>query len=424
MQIELQLVPPSRPPGNSRPWMPHVALISAQLAHGISWLLLAIVHWGPQPGLSMPSLTWIHTVSLGWLTLTALSVLVHVIPGFFDVDWVAEDVARRSLAVYAAGVVSLVGGFWFITPWALGFGGTLIALGLTGFLIPATLTILRQHPEPGAKAPLKRGFALVFFSLATAATLGVIMAWTLAGAPWGSLLAVLPPMHAAIAGIGWLSLLIFGVSPRILFPVSGQPHRKMPLHWIASAAWTLSVPSLVIGYVPSTVSLPFLALGTVTFVLGALIYAWDASSLLWAAPNSHKPPIAFVSVAILYLLIGAGLAGGILLGHAEWQPALVFVLLTGWVAQSINGYLLHVGIRLLATMARGDNDGPRPGDLLSAPLSWVAFTAFQAAVLGGTLSLLTSQGPWLSLAGALGLVGWVTLMLNIRFAWVKAKRKA
>lgn len=424
MQIELQLVPPPKPPGKPKPWMPPLALISAQLAHGLSWLMLAMIQWGPLPGLSMPALAWIHTVSLGWLTLTALSVLVHVIPGFFDVDWVAEDLARKSLAIYAAGAISLVSGFWFTAPWALGLGGALIALGLAGFLIPATMTILRQRPEPGAKAPLKRGFALVFTFLATAATLGVLMAWTLAGAPWGSLLAILPPMHAAIAGIGWLSLLIFGVSPRILFPVSGHKRRVMPLHWMASAAWTVSVPALVVGYFPSTYSVPFLALGTFTFVLGVLLYAKDTLSLLLTAPNTHKPPIAFVTMGILYLVLGAGLAAGVFLGRSEWQPALVYVLLTGWVAQSINGYLSHVGIRLLATMARGEDDETRPGEILGASLSWGAFAAFQAAVLGGTVALVMAQGHWLSLAGILGLVGWGTLMLNVRLAWVKAKRSA
>lgn len=34
------------------------------------------------PGFSMPGLAWIHLVALGWLTLSSLCMLFHVLPGF------------------------------------------------------------------------------------------------------------------------------------------------------------------------------------------------------------------------------------------------------------------------------------------------------------------------------------------------------
>lgn len=416
VMISLQMAP-QRPP---RPWIPPASLIVGQLAHGLSWLLLVFTAWPATPGLGMASLAWIHMVALGWLTMTALGVLVHVIPGFMDVEWRLEGLARWSLLPYGIGVAGLVAGFALAWPGAIALGGTLVALGLAGYMVPAVTTILSFKATPTLKTPFKTGFLSVLGSLAIAAVLGVTMAWALAGAPWPGALVHLPPIHAILAGGGWLSLLIFGVSTRTIFPVTGRRRTKLPLHVLVSTGFTVGATVLVLGLVPGLAhpALRWVGLGLVA--IAAASYLIDMGRLVYRAPNDHKPPIAYVASTLVYLAATVVIGLAVNAGRAEWQAPLAFVALVGWMGLSVNGYLHHIGIRLLATMARGEDDDTRPGELLNPRLSWIAFGFQQAAVLGGTLLLLAGAGQWLPVAGTCGLLGWLFMMLNLRSAWGRA----
>lgn len=414
--ISLQMAP-QRPP---RPWIPPASLIAGQLAHGLSWLLLTLTAWPATPGLSMPSLAWIHLVSLGWLTMTALGVLVHVIPGFMDVEWRLEGLARWSLLPFGIGVASLVLGFAWVQPWLLAAGSSLIALGLVGFMIPAVATIMSFKATPTLKTPFKTGFLSVLTSLAIAAALGVTMAWALAGAPWTWALVHLPPIHAILAGGGWLSLLIFGVSTRIVFPVTGRRRTKLPLHVFVSAGFTVGAVLLVLGLMPGLAHPILRWVGMGLVALAAAMYLVDMGRLLVGAPNDHKPPIAYVASTLVYLGATVLIGLAVTAGRAEWQAALAYVGLVGWIGLSVNGYLHHIGIRLLATMARGDDDETAPIELLDPRLSWLAFAAQQVAVFGGMIVLLSGAGHLLPAFGVCGLVGWLAMLLNIRSAWLRA----
>lgn len=406
----------------SRPWIPPAALLAGQLAHGASWLMLLAFAWPSTPGLSMPALAWIHTIALGWLTLTALGVMVHVIPGFLGVEWVAEGLARWSLLPFGSGVLALVTGFALSVPLALSTGSGLILLGLLGFMGPALATVLSFRPPAGSKAPFRTAFILVLGALGVAAALGATMAWALAGAPWGQVLAWLPPIHAVLAGGGWLSLLIIGVSTRTLFPVTGRRRVKLRFHGLVSGGFTLGLVLLLIGLLPGAAHPGWRWAGMAAVTVAAVLYGLDSAKLVIGAPNDHKPPIAFVAMTLIYLVAMVLIGIGVNAGHPEWQAALAFVGLVGWMGQSVNGYLLHIGIRLLTTMVRGDEDETRPGALLAPSLSWTAFGASQVATIGGTALLLGGLGQYLPWVGACGLVGWGALVLNVRMAYLKARQ--
>lgn len=396
----------------TRPWIPPYALLLAQLAHGLSWLMLASGTWPDQMGLFLPGLAWVHLVALGWLTLTALAILVHVIPGFLDVQWKGESLARWSLLPFALGSLGLAAGFWWQEPSWLPLSAGAIVAGLVGYALPAWLTVLSFRPQPGEKAPFRSAFGFVLGALLTVALLGLLMAFGLGGLPapqwWPELL----PAHALLAGGGWLTLLIFGVSTRTAFRITERPRRRLPLHGWTSALFCGGIVLLALGIWPVG--------GLVAVTAGSLMYVVDLAPVL-ARPNStHRPPIAFVAMALVYLVGVQVLGWGVWLGVAHWQPALAFLALAGWIGQSVNGYALHIGIRLVATLALGEDDETEPADLLVRGLSWLSFCAFQAAVGVGTLALLTQHGTWLHAAGWLGLLGWGAWVLNVKAAWRRA----
>ncbi len=111
---------------NRRHWIPPGALIFAQLSYGASWLLLAWVGIaGSVSSLGFLAIAWIHVVALGSATTAATSVLLHVIPRFTDVRWRWENLARRSVFIFCAGVLFFVGAL-LLRPGFAVFGAGLI----------------------------------------------------------------------------------------------------------------------------------------------------------------------------------------------------------------------------------------------------------------------------------------------------------
>ncbi len=128
-----------------------------------------------------------------------------------------------------------------------------------------------------------------------------------------------------------------------------------------------------------------------------------------------------MAAAALWMLVTFILGVGALRG-SPWGPAFVYVVLMGWLGQMVNAHLHHIGIRLLTTAYRGDEDETRPGELLSGALSWTTFVLFQAAVLTGAVALLVGHWAVLAVAALTGFLGWTAMTANTLYAARRASR--
>lgn len=404
----------TQPPGR---WIPPQGLIFGQLAHGASWALLLVMAMRGLAGL--PALGWVHLVALGWLTMTALSILVHVIPAFTDAVWRWESLARRSLIVYAIGVLLLVGAFCTSALRVLPWGGTLVALGLIGYTAPAGMTLAHALRVGREEAGIARALATTLGFLLLAAGLGVAFTWALNGRLPVSLLTVGPPVHAELGMIGWLTVLAMGVSARTVGPITGGRSRQPLIYATVGFSQVLGV--LVVG-AGSALRLPALIwIGTAVLGIGVLVYVADLAEVLRRATVRHRPPQAFLVAAAVWL-VAAFILGVGALGGENWGPAFIYVMFIGWLGQIVNANLHHIGIRLLATAFRGDDDETRPDDLLSPTLSWTTFVLFQTAVILGALALFADGSALLSSAALAGLIGWAAMVANVLHAARRARR--
>ncbi len=366
-----------------------------------------------------PALGWVHLVALGWLTMIALSVLVHVIPAFTDVVWRWETLARRSLTVYAVGVVVLVAGFCTGARGILSWGGTIVALGLLGYAVPAAVTLVSAFRLGRVEAAIARALGATLTFLLLAAALGVAFTWALDGRLPATILVTGAPIHAELGLIGWLTVLIMGVSARTVGPIAGARSAQAWRHVTAGSAEIVGMVAAGAGF---AIRLPtVLWIGTVVLGIGVAVYVIDLSSILRRATVSHRPPQAFMAWAALWLLLAFVLGVGTLRG-SPWGPAFVYVVLMGWLGQMVNAHLHHIGIRLLSTAFRGDDDETRPGELLSVTLSWTTFVLFQAAVLAGVAALLLDHWTLHTAAAAAGLLGWVAMTANALYAARRASQ--
>lgn len=396
-------------------WIPKENLIAANVFAGISWPALGwLAATGAEPG-SLRSLGWVHLVALGWLTVASLSVLLHVVAAFLGVKWIAQDVARWALHLLVIGVVILSAGFFIPDPSHIEGGAILVLAALCMYLVPTSLTIgraLRLGPKERA---VGRAFLITLSVLFVVAVLGTAFGLALRGRFDGQVLIALPKAHAVLGIAGWLSLLVFGVSIRTMRAIAGVTTRVPFVHIASSGLLLLGAIAYSIAMALAS---PGLAIaGGGLLCCGALLYALDLFDILRRREHPNPAAQLFVATSDFWLVACVAIGAGTLAGH-PWGAALTFLALIGWLGQMVNGHVLHIGIRLMITAIRGDDDETRPWRIVNAPLALASWVLFQVAVALGTAALLAANDRTLLLVAALsGTAGWLLMTAAIALAY-------
>lgn len=398
-----------------RHWIPPAALVYAHLAHGFSWVLLLWAAWSAGVH-GYVGFAWIHTIALGWITMAAFAVLIHAMPNFVDVEWRGEAIARWSLVAFGAGVALLVYGF-LGNAQVLGPAGDLLLASIVAYLGTAFWTLSAAMRGERVQRAVARAFSGTLLFLLATAVIGDGLAGMLSGRgiTWA---ASLPTAHAALGTLGWLSLLIFGVSMRTLRPIAGAATRFRWMHIVVGSFTLLGVPLLAAGLAAHDTVLAWI--GAALFAIAALGYAFDVFDMLRRATVPHRPPQAFVAVSVLWFLAALAIGAGALAGNA-WQSAYVFALLAGWVGQMVLAHFHHIGVRLIATMYRGEEDETRPEELLESRLSWFTFAAFQIAIVLAVIGLMHDSLGLIARGAVFGVAAWIAMTANIFAARARAK---
>ena len=291
---------------------------------------------------------WIHLIALGWFSMAALGILIHVVPSFTDLTWRHEKVARRALGAFGAGIALFVTA-WLAIPGALVAGALLSAGAFATYLAAALTTLWQGRRAPRTERAMSGALALTLWTFFTVAIIGVVMTLATTGAAPPSLLTRLPQAHAELGFYGWLTLLVFGVSSRAVRPISGTGSRLRGVHACSGAAVFGGAVVLAVGR--GTGVAPLAVGGAVLVALGACAYVVDTADILRRASIRHRPPQAFIGAAVVWLSASLVAGAGTLFG-LRWQAAYAFLILVGWVGQMVNAYMLHIGARMLAAFYR------------------------------------------------------------------------
>lgn len=400
-------------------WIPKENLIAANVFAGLSWPALGwLAISGSEPG-SLRSFGWIHLVALGWLTLAALSVLLHVIGAFLGVKWVAQNVARWALHFFTVSVAILVAGF-FIQDTANIEGGTILVFAaLCMYLVPTFMTISRAMRVGPRERVVGRAFLITLSVLFIVAVLGTAFGLALKGRVNPSVLVALPKAHAVLGIAAWLSALVFGVSARTMRAITGVVSRAGVVH-VASSGF------LLLGAILYTIAMAgawsgLAPLGGALLCAGALLYAFDLLDILRRRRHANPAAQLFVVASDVWLLACVALGAGILAGKS-WGAALTFLALAGWLGQMVNGHIFHIGIRLLITFLRGDDDETRPWLVINQPLALVSWALSQAAIVLGTIGLISNVDENMLLYAAIcGTLGWIAMSATVLLAYVRLR---
>lgn len=399
-----------------RHWIPPGGLIFAQASHGLSWaLLLWIAIFGSITGLSIAAVAWIHLVVLGWFTVAALSVLLHVIPATTDQSWRFEKGTRTALGFFAIGIALFVLALLSEVRYA-GVTAAIVYVALLVYLGAAFVTLAQARHAEQTERAIARAFAITLLLLGIVASLGLLLALNISGRVAASWIVRLPAAHASLGFYGWLSLLVYGVSARTLRPMSGAPLPRLT-HIVNGTATLLGAVTLSVGLAAGSIAAAWA--GGVLIAVGAVVYCAAVATTLLRATTPHRPPQAFIGASILWLLISLVIAAEVLAGRAS---PLVFGFLTliGWIGQMVNAHVFHLGVRLIATIYRGEDDETRPQELLDLRLEWVSFGFCQAAVACVATGLGLALPNLVIVGAAAGTIGWVAMFADLGVARTRA----
>ena len=371
---------------------PRWAAVLGQIAHGAAWVLLFWIATSQGVlGLSDDAIAWIHLVALGWITLTALAILIPLIPSATGVTWRAPRLQHLALALFALGAVAFPMA-WFADVRAVPAVGGILVVAVLSYVALALWSLAAARRGERVERAVARAFALSLLLLLAVAFLGAMLAGAVTAPAIPAWFDRFARAHGVLALLGWLTLLIYGVSARTLRLLFNVRSRLLFAHIVVGTLGMAGAIVLAIGI--GADSHATMWVGAAAMAIAAIAYAVDTLDIV-ARADSAPVQRAFVVASILWSLVAVALGLGILLGH-PWGDAFGYVVLVGWIGQMLDAHL--------ASIAR-----PFP--------AWLAFVAFQSAVLYGLAGLLAGYAAPVALAAAFGGLGWCASIVAMGTAY-------
>ncbi len=281
---------------------------------------------------SAPTLGATHLLTLGYLGMAMAGSILQLIPvvtgAALPVGRAAAAIAWSGLALGALLLASALG----LNALFLFIPAALLLAGAFGILVAVIGRALLLPASPAAM-PMVRGMRLAVSGLAITVVLGVILAFTLAGALAAPVL-MLADLHAAWGLLGWVAMLIVGVAFQVI-PMF-QASRMYPPFVTRWGPWTLA--ALLAAWSAVTAAgmpLAYVAAG----MLGAALAAFAAFTAWLLTTRKRKEPDA----TTLYWRLSLGCLAASALLYAAQAPLVVgIVFIGGFAMGAVNGMLYKI----------------------------------------------------------------------------------
>ncbi|MDE2485243.1 MAG: hypothetical protein KGL32_08390 [candidate division NC10 bacterium] len=284
-----------------------------------------------------------HLLTLGWITMTIMGASFQLVPVALETTLWSERLACWQYWIMLFGVALMVSHFWIGHHQGLAVGAGLVLVAVILFLINMGRT-LWQLPRWDI---VGRHVAAALVYLASVAIMGNLMALDKIFDFLGG--QVLRTIHAHIhlAGIGWVTMMIFGASYKLIpmFSLSELRDERLAC-W---EFWLLQV-GLVGLYVTLLLQSPWATLFALLIAAAVGLFLWTMREVLrsrrrprldWGLRHSLTAMITLVIVTILGLWLGTGWVPS-----EEFAARLAFgygvLALLGWISVTIIGMMYKI----------------------------------------------------------------------------------
>ncbi|MBI4841747.1 MAG: cbb3-type cytochrome c oxidase subunit I [candidate division NC10 bacterium] len=384
--------------GNSVParqpslWVPLRYFMAAQGA------LLATLLWAPFQVSDLldfyyqgHALALTHLLTLGWITMTIMGASFQLVPVALETTLYSERLARWQFWIMLLGVTAMVGHFWIgrHPGMALGAGLVLVAVILHAINMGRTLwqlprwDIVAQH------------VAAALTYLAATAAMGNLMALDKIFDFLGGQVLRTIHAHAHLAGIGWITMMIFGSSYKLIPMFSlGELRDERLARW---QFWLLNVGLVgLFGTLlfRSAWASPFAlliaaAVGLFLWKMREVLRARRRPRLDWGLRHALSAIASLAIVTVLGLWLTTGWVPS-----EEFGARLAFgygvLALLGWVSVMIIGMMYKIIPFLVWHHRYSDLVGLRPvppatqflGETVPRIEFWLLHIGIQTTVVG------------------------------------------
>jgi hypothetical protein len=381
-----------------------------------------------------------HLFVLGWICSIVMGAMYQLVPVALESKLYSEKLARWQFAFHLAGFVGMV---WMFGTWNMkqvGHFGCMLTVGVALFVINIART-LRRVPKWNVTATAVTA-ALCWISLTVFAGLSIGTGKCVAesfdgsstGSGVGSVVGVLRPVagwvshfdaisamhaHAHLGGIGFFTMLIVGVSYKLvpMFTLSEvQSHRRAGVSvallnvGLAGSFFTILLGSpWKIAFTLVTISALFVYL----LELCAILRARKRRALDWGIRYFLTAVVLLLPLSLMAVVLSwPGMAANPLLGQLENLYG--FVGLMGVVTLAIIGMLYKIIPFLVWFGVYSKHIGraqvPVLADMYSPRLQMIGYWSFLLALVGMSIGILR-QSEMVVRTGAVCYTTGIALLL-------------
>ena len=367
-----------------------------------------------------------HIATLGWITMIIFGAMFQLVPVVLEVKLYSEKLAEIQFWIFLVGIIGLVTGFWnFDTGIHLTASAIIlnIAIFIFAFNIIVTMTKVKKWNLTGLY------LAAAIFYLITTAIAGLLLSINL-GFPFISInhLQYLN-LHAHVAFIGWVSMVIMGVSFKLIpmFALSHDYSTKPG----AAAFWLINIGLLGISTVMHYEKLStFFYISVILIVIGIFFFLYQMY-LIFSKRLRKKSDIGIRFSKFAYILLGITTLMGLLITFTniseEMNMTLIYgyLIIFGYISMLIVGQLYKIMPFLVWYHRYSSKVGIEPApmlkDMYKEKIANIGFYFMITALAGVIISLGINVPVGLLLSFIIMFIGSLIFLYNFSYILIKAK---
>jgi hypothetical protein len=349
----------------------------------------------------------VHLITIGWIALSILGIVYVVVPMTFGRAFPARKGDYGAYALTVIGLIGIVAHFWLAEFRGMAWSAATAAAGIA-YVVGRLVVKLRAATVPGG---VKLHVYFASMNILGAMTMGVLLGFDkvhqfLPGYVLSNVFA-----HAHLAAVGWVCMMVVGLSYRLLPMVIPAASPAGPTIYVSA----ILLETGVVGLFATLVVRSALA----AWFAGAIIAGFVATGahLVWMLKRRRTPAvgngrrwfaIAHIVTAGVWLVC-ACVCGVVLtaspMTEMTLRVALVYGVfgLVGFLAQAILGFELHVLPTVSAYWALQRSGAtaiglrPKTNELLRSAIysAWLAGIPALGAGLFFDVPMVLAAGGWL-----------------------------
>ncbi|CBE68746.1 MAG: hypothetical protein F9K13_10110 [Candidatus Methylomirabilis oxygeniifera] len=284
-----------------------------------------------------------HLLTLGWITMTVMGASFQLVPVALETTLWSERLAGWQYWIMVLGVTLMVSHFWIGHHHGVAIGAGLVLIAITLFLINMGRT-LWQLPRWDI---IGRHVAAALVYLASTVVMGNLMALDKMFDFLGGQILRTIHAHAHLAGIGWVTMMIFGASYKLIpmFSLS-ELRNERPAYW---EFWLLQA-GLAGLYVMLLLHSSWAALFALLIAAAVGLFLRTMRDVLrtrrrprldWGLQHSVSAMVMLILLTILGLWLSTGWVSS-----DEFAARLAFgygvLALLGWISVTIIGMMYKI----------------------------------------------------------------------------------